>query len=44
MPDARYEQMLVCFKNEIAAAAMMASAGMEVEDEWRAPTETNAPR
>lgn len=41
---ARYEQMLVCFKNEIAAAAMMASAGMEVDDEWRAPTETNAPR
>ena len=40
---ARYEQMLVCFKNELAAAAMLASAGMGAEDERSAPTEVNAP-
>ena len=39
----RYEQMLVCFKNERAAAAMMAAAGMDAEDERSAPTEANAP-
>jgi len=30
---ARYEQMLVCFKNEIAAEEMMASVHMDAEDE-----------
>ena len=39
----RYEQMLVCFKNERAAAVMMASSGMGAEDEGSAPTEANAP-
>lgn len=39
----RYEQMLVCFKNERAAAVMMASAGMDAEDERSAPTEASAP-
>ena len=30
---ASYEQMLVLFKNETAAAVMMASAGIDPEDE-----------
>ena len=30
---ASYEQMLVLFKNEAAAAVMMASAGIDPEDE-----------
>jgi len=37
-----YEQMLVCFKNEVAAAAMMAEAGLDADNEWRGPTETHA--
>jgi len=39
----RYEQMLVCFKNEAAAAAMMASAGMDAEDGSRARAGANDP-
>ena len=40
----RYEQMLVCFKNEIAAAEMMASAGMDAEDAGGAPIEARLSR
>jgi hypothetical protein len=32
---ARYEQILVCFKNEIAAEAMMASVHMDTEEKLR---------
>lgn len=39
----RYEQMLVCFKNEDAAAAMMAAAGMDAEDGWAAQAEAGEP-
>jgi hypothetical protein len=39
----RYELMLVCFKNELAAAAMMASAGMDAEDPGGAPIEARDP-
>jgi hypothetical protein len=40
----RCEQMLVCFKNEIAAAEMMAAAGMGAEDAGGPPSEARASR
>lgn len=40
----RYEQMLVCFKNEIAAAEMMAAAGMDAEEGVGPQAEATEPR